>query len=109
MLQEDIKSLCSHVVENFSKELETIDYVQTFKALKMRYEQHQDKLKDRERATLDRYKKRYLFLLKIFIDIILFYFYFTQCTVDIAKQPVQARPAAARRGGGDVVQRGGGL
>lgn len=50
--QEDIKSLCSHVVENFSKELEAIDYVQTFKALKLRYEQHQDKLKDRDRATL---------------------------------------------------------
>ncbi|XP_012229948.1 serine/threonine-protein phosphatase 4 regulatory subunit 3 isoform X2 [Linepithema humile] len=32
---EDIKSLCSHVVENFSKELEAIDYVQTFKALKL--------------------------------------------------------------------------
>lgn len=54
-LQEDIKSLCSHVVENFSKELEAIDYVQTFKALKLRYEQHQDKLKDRDRTTLDRY------------------------------------------------------
>ncbi|XP_043671052.1 serine/threonine-protein phosphatase 4 regulatory subunit 3 isoform X1 [Vespula pensylvanica] len=52
---EDIKSLCSHVVENFSKELEAIDYVQTFKALKLRYEQHQDKLKDRDRTTLDRY------------------------------------------------------
>lgn len=50
---EDIKSLCSHVVENFSKELEAIDYVQTFKALKLRYEQHQDKLKDRDRAALD--------------------------------------------------------
>ncbi|XP_014226663.1 serine/threonine-protein phosphatase 4 regulatory subunit 3 isoform X2 [Trichogramma pretiosum] len=32
---EDIKSLCSHVVENYSKELEAIDYVQTFKALKL--------------------------------------------------------------------------
>ncbi|XP_066596850.1 serine/threonine-protein phosphatase 4 regulatory subunit 3 [Prorops nasuta] len=50
---EDIKSLCSHVVENFSKELETIDYVQTFKALKLRYEQHQDKLKERDRTSLD--------------------------------------------------------
>ncbi|KMQ95894.1 serine threonine-protein phosphatase 4 regulatory subunit 3-like protein [Lasius niger] len=50
---EDIKSLCSHVVENFSKELEAIDYVQTFKALKLRYEQHQDKLKDRDRTTID--------------------------------------------------------
>lgn len=47
--------MCSHVVENFSKELEAIDYVQTFKALKLRYEQHQDKLKDRDRAALDRY------------------------------------------------------
>jgi len=55
LFQEDIKSLCSHVVENFSKELEAIDYVQTFKALKLRYEQHQDKLKDRDRATIDRY------------------------------------------------------
>lgn len=55
MFQEDIKSLCSHVVENFSKELEAIDYVQTFKALKLRYEQHQDKLKDRDRTTIDRY------------------------------------------------------
>ncbi|CAD6240909.1 GSCOCG00008994001-RA-CDS [Cotesia congregata] len=55
---EDIKSLCSHVVENFSKELEAIDYVQTFKALKSRYEQHQDKLKDRDRATLEsRYRR----------------------------------------------------
>ena len=53
------------MVENFSKELEAIDYVQTFKALKMRYEQYQDKLKDRDRTTLDRYTtlKLYLFLL----------------------------------------------
>ncbi|KAJ9596111.1 hypothetical protein L9F63_012695, partial [Diploptera punctata] len=50
---EDIKSLCSHVVENFGKVLDDIEYVQTFKALKMRYDQHQDKLKDRDRTTLD--------------------------------------------------------
>lgn len=56
IFQEDIKSLCSHVVENFSKELEAIDYVQTFKALKLRYEQHQDKLKDRDRTAIDRYE-----------------------------------------------------
>jgi len=53
-LQEDIKSLCSHVVENFGKVLDDIEYVQTFKALKLRYDQHQDKLKDRDRTTLDR-------------------------------------------------------
>ena len=34
---EDIKSLCSHVVENFSPTLDKITYVQTFKALKLRY------------------------------------------------------------------------
>lgn len=51
--QEDIKTLCIHVVENFSKVLDDIDYVQTFKSLKMRYDQHLDKLKDR--PSLDRY------------------------------------------------------
>ncbi|XP_018322468.1 serine/threonine-protein phosphatase 4 regulatory subunit 3 [Agrilus planipennis] len=50
---EDIKTLCSHVVENYGKSLDTICYVQTFKALKLRYDQHQDKLKDLERNTLD--------------------------------------------------------
>ena len=33
---EDIKSLCSHVVENFCLTLDRISYVQTFKALKLR-------------------------------------------------------------------------
>ncbi|KAL6440331.1 hypothetical protein ACFW04_003112 [Cataglyphis niger] len=54
---EDIKSLCSHVVENFSKELEAIDYVQTFKALKLsvpsilrnsRYRRDQRQLEEEE-------------------------------------------------------------
>ncbi|XP_044728570.1 serine/threonine-protein phosphatase 4 regulatory subunit 3A isoform X2 [Chrysoperla carnea] len=48
---EDIKTLCTHVVENFGRFLNDIEYVQTFKALKTRYEQHQDKFKDRERTT----------------------------------------------------------
>ena len=47
---EDIKSLCSHVVENYGKILEDVEYVQTFKALKTRYDQHQDKLKERDRG-----------------------------------------------------------
>ncbi|KAK9874033.1 hypothetical protein WA026_002386 [Henosepilachna vigintioctopunctata] len=51
---EDIKTLCSHVVENYGKYLEDICYVQTFKSLKSRYDQHQDKLKDRERNSLER-------------------------------------------------------
>uniref|UniRef100_A0A1B6LV67 Uncharacterized protein n=1 Tax=Graphocephala atropunctata TaxID=36148 RepID=A0A1B6LV67_9HEMI len=49
---EDIKTLCSHVVETYSKIFDEVDYVQTFKALKLRYHQHQDK-KDREKAALD--------------------------------------------------------
>ncbi|XP_045776597.1 serine/threonine-protein phosphatase 4 regulatory subunit 3 isoform X1 [Maniola jurtina] len=48
---EDIKSLCSHVVENYGKILEDVEYVQTFKALKTRYDQHQDKLKERDRVS----------------------------------------------------------
>lgn len=50
---EDIKTLCSHVVENYGKRLDAIDYVQTFKALKLRYDHYQDMIKDRER-NLDR-------------------------------------------------------
>lgn len=52
---EDIKTLCSHVVENYGKSLDDIGYVQTFKSLKSRYDQHQDKLKDRERNALEGY------------------------------------------------------
>ncbi|RVE41057.1 hypothetical protein evm_014292 [Chilo suppressalis] len=48
---EDIKSLCSHVVENYGKILDDVEYVQIFKALKMRYDQHQDKLKERDRVS----------------------------------------------------------
>ncbi|XP_050296359.1 serine/threonine-protein phosphatase 4 regulatory subunit 3 isoform X3 [Anthonomus grandis grandis] len=44
---EDIRTLCGHVVENFGRSLEDIGYVQTFKGLRLRYDQHQDKMKDR--------------------------------------------------------------
>lgn len=50
---EDIKSLCAYSVENFSKVFDQIDYVQTFKHLKCRYEQHQEMLKERDKL-LDR-------------------------------------------------------
>uniref|UniRef100_A0A1B6CNK5 Serine/threonine-protein phosphatase 4 regulatory subunit 3-like central domain-containing protein n=1 Tax=Clastoptera arizonana TaxID=38151 RepID=A0A1B6CNK5_9HEMI len=49
---EDIKILCSHVVENFGKILDEVEYVQTFKNLKNRYNQHQDK-KERGKTSLD--------------------------------------------------------
>jgi protein phosphatase-4 regulatory subunit 3 len=52
IFQEDIKVLCAHIVENHLKAFDVVDYVPTFKALKMRYEQQQDRLK--EKPVLDR-------------------------------------------------------
>ncbi|XP_071034049.1 serine/threonine-protein phosphatase 4 regulatory subunit 3A isoform X2 [Parasteatoda tepidariorum] len=43
---EDVKTLCGHVVERYGKILDKVDYVQTFKSLRVRYEQHLDR-KDR--------------------------------------------------------------
>ncbi|XP_062864564.1 serine/threonine-protein phosphatase 4 regulatory subunit 3-like [Trichomycterus rosablanca] len=40
---EDIKSLIAHIVDNFYKALESIEYVQTFKGLKGRYEQEKNR------------------------------------------------------------------
>uniref|UniRef100_A0A8C8DUM2 Serine/threonine-protein phosphatase 4 regulatory subunit 3 n=1 Tax=Oryzias sinensis TaxID=183150 RepID=A0A8C8DUM2_9TELE len=50
---EDIKSLIAHIVDNFYKALEPIEYVQTFKGLKGRYEQE----KDRQSQRLNRYRR----------------------------------------------------
>ncbi|XP_021946335.1 serine/threonine-protein phosphatase 4 regulatory subunit 3A isoform X4 [Folsomia candida] len=46
-VMEDIKLLVSHIVENYSQLLDQINYVQTFRALKLRYEQNQDRSKER--------------------------------------------------------------
>lgn len=46
---DDIKSLCTYVVENFAKIFDEIECVQTFKHLKQRYEQHQEMLKERDK------------------------------------------------------------
>lgn len=51
LIQEDIKSLTAHIVENFYKALESIEFVQTFKGLKTKYEQE----KDRQNQKLNRY------------------------------------------------------
>ncbi|KAK5908714.1 hypothetical protein CgunFtcFv8_016747 [Champsocephalus gunnari] len=50
---EDVKSLIAHIVDNFYKALESIEYVQTFKGLKGRYEQE----KDRQSQRLNRYRR----------------------------------------------------
>ncbi|MEQ2186040.1 Serine/threonine-protein phosphatase 4 regulatory subunit 3 [Goodea atripinnis] len=48
---EDIKSLTAHIVENYWKSLEDVDYVQTFKGLKLRYEQQRER---QDNPKLDR-------------------------------------------------------
>ncbi|XP_077366928.1 serine/threonine-protein phosphatase 4 regulatory subunit 3 isoform X1 [Festucalex cinctus] len=40
---EDVKSLTAHIIENYWKALEDVDYVQTFKGLKLRYEQQRER------------------------------------------------------------------
>ncbi|XP_055848606.1 serine/threonine-protein phosphatase 4 regulatory subunit 3 isoform X2 [Episyrphus balteatus] len=50
---EDIKTLCVYFVENFSKIFDEIEYVQTFKYLKTRYDQYQDRIKDRDKLAID--------------------------------------------------------
>ncbi|KAG3271866.1 hypothetical protein H1C71_030060 [Ictidomys tridecemlineatus] len=40
---ENIKSLVAHIVEKFYKAFELIEYVQTFKGLKIKYEQEKDR------------------------------------------------------------------
>lgn len=44
--KEDIKSLMNYTVESFYPFLESINYVKTFKDLKLRYEQHKERLND---------------------------------------------------------------
>lgn len=46
-----MKSLTAHVIENYWKALEDIDYVQTFKGLKLRYEQQRER---QDNPKLDR-------------------------------------------------------
>ena len=38
-MQENIKSLITHLVETFYSRLEHVDYVDTFRALKLKYDQ----------------------------------------------------------------------
>lgn len=47
--------MCVHVVETYSKVLDDVDYVQTFKSLKLRHGQHQDSKLSKDRPVLERY------------------------------------------------------
>nr|CAG4634634.1 EOG090X01QS [Alona affinis] len=48
---EDVKSLCVYVVDTFGKSLDKVEYVQTFKCLRLRYDQQQDRIGDGRSAT----------------------------------------------------------
>lgn len=50
---EDIKSLYTYFVENFGKIFDDVQYVQIFKTLKNKYDQQQDRLKEKEKGSLD--------------------------------------------------------
>uniref|UniRef100_A0A182NKU0 SMK-1 domain-containing protein n=1 Tax=Anopheles dirus TaxID=7168 RepID=A0A182NKU0_9DIPT len=50
---EDIKSLYTYFVESFGKFFDDVQYVQTFKTLKSKYDQQQDRLKEKEKGNLD--------------------------------------------------------
>ena len=45
--QEDMKLLITYIIESFYKLLEDVTYVKTFSNLKVRYDQHQDRVKDK--------------------------------------------------------------
>ena len=51
-----MKSLCTYVVEDYMSSFESVDYVQTFKGLKMRFEQEKDRLtrKNTDRLILEK-------------------------------------------------------
>lgn len=56
---EEIKSLCIHIVDKFGRDLEKVDYVRTFKGLKLQFEQHNDRLKDHRDSALNKYVSLY--------------------------------------------------
>ena len=50
--QDDVESLCINIVEKFGPILSKIDYVQTFRCLREKYDQYQEKIKDKEKGNL---------------------------------------------------------
>ena len=42
-LQENLKTLISYVVDNFMTTLETVEYVETFRKLKLKHDQEKDR------------------------------------------------------------------
>lgn len=55
---EEIRALCLHIIDNFGKQLEKVDYVRTFRGLKLQFEQHNDRIKDSS-PTLQVYNNKF--------------------------------------------------
>ncbi|XP_036295989.1 serine/threonine-protein phosphatase 4 regulatory subunit 3B [Pipistrellus kuhlii] len=55
--EENIKSLLTHVVEKFYKTLEWIDYVQTFKNMKIKYEREKERKRQKSLNSLQNSKR----------------------------------------------------
>ena len=49
--QEDIKTLVSYVIENFWSTLESVEYVDTFKALRLKHEQEMDRRDNKDNSV----------------------------------------------------------
>jgi protein phosphatase 4 regulatory subunit 3 len=49
---EDIKTLIYYIIESFYTDLESLDYVKTFKELKLKYDQYKDKEKLNDRSRI---------------------------------------------------------
>jgi len=50
---EEIKPLCLYIIEKFGKYLDKIEYVRTFKGLRLQYEQNKDRFSN-DRSSLER-------------------------------------------------------
>lgn len=61
-VQDGIKSLIVHLVDTYSSKLESIDYVDTFRALKLKYDQVSIRLIERFRTEMNVLKGSFLIL-----------------------------------------------
>lgn len=59
-LQENVKTLVSYVIENFWSTLQTIEYVDTFKALRRIHEQEMDRRDNKDSPSVTYVSTRYI-------------------------------------------------
>ena len=57
-------------MENFGQTVDKVLYVNTFKALRQKYEQQQDRQKERSQAPLEKYVTFDIFMSLTFLDLL---------------------------------------